>query len=863
MDEAYIEELSFDKLKDLVPDELARHWQDVLKFLNILVEKWPEILKAENAMDAVARRVRLFKAQAEIWRETPPDFPVIAAGSTGSQPAIAELLDVIASMKNGTVILPGLDITADEKNFNAWESSHPQYPLKQLLKRMGITRKDVRLFGDQPLKEEQEQRLRLISEAMRPADTTDQWRKEDKNPLTGKAVQGIEKIECTSVREEALAIALIMREVLEEKGKTAALITPNRDLARRVAAEMKRWEITLDDSAGTNLTLTETGAFLLLLGKAALDNWSAVSLVACLKHPMALGGKKAAVFRDIVRELELTLLRGQNLGEGFEGLNTALEELNERLKQDGKEHFEQNARFDRLKTFIADLEERMQRFTELMSGSRAVPFETLLNEHLRAAEQLALSDDRTGEQRLWSEEAGETAAKFLTELKEQSPLIGEVAPVEYLSFLSSLLNGVTVRPKYGMHPRLDILGTIEARLIQPNVLIMGGLNEGVWPRMPEADPWMSRPMRKECGLPSPEMKISLSAHDFAQGFCAENLIITRSLKDGGTPTVPSRWLRRLETVLKISHLEFKKGKWGDWAKKTDKPETYRSIRRPEPKPPVSARPKKLSVTAVETLIRDPYSIYARYILKLKKLDDLGGQADAADLGIIIHKTAEDFCKKHQSSLPDDFEREILENGLRQFEELNLSDSAAAFMKPKLIAALQRFAALQKECADGISKTFCEQDGSYTFKTEGGVFEIHCRADRIDVLNDGTVRLIDYKTGTVPSKINVTKGYSPQLSLETAILEQNGFKDVQNKPVSSFEYWGLNKKGEHPVFSNNPSDIAGKALDDLKRRIKHYSDENNAYPATPNPNIAPSYNDYEHLERYDEWADSFPSEKEKE
>ena len=842
LDEAYIEEMPLDRLKELVPDELAAHWQEILNFLDIIVTFWPMILKEENVIDAADRRVRLFKAQAALWRETPPDFPVIAAGSTGSQPATAELLDAIASMENGKVILPGVDMVADEESFNACEPSHPQYNLKKLLDKMGITRADVLPFGNQPL--ERSERLRLISEAMRPALTTDHWR--TTKSFTPEAIEGIEKIDCANEREEALAIALILRETLEKEGKTAALITPNRALARRVAAEMNRWGILMDDSAGTDLTLTETGAFLLLLGQAALNDWTPAALLACLKHPMALGGQDIAPFRTAVRKLELTTLRGKRPGDGFDGLKAAVT--------------------DDLKEFVSDLENRLRAFSDLMISSDIYPFETLLDAHLTAAERLAQSNDRTGAERLWSGDAGEAAATFLTELKEQAPLIGELTPAGYLSLLSALFKGVTVRPKYGMHSRLDILGTMEARLIQPDVLIFGGLNEGVWPKIPDADPWLSRPMREQCGLSSPERKIALSAHDFAQGFCAKKLIITRSLKEGGTPTVPSRWLMRLETLLAISGLSFETGGWQDWASKIDTPAAVLSFRPPAPTPPVSARPRQLSVTMVETLMRDPYSIYARHILGLKKLDELEQEVDIADYGTIVHKAVEEFCTKYPSVLPADAESIIQAIGQKLFKTLNFSQTAAAFWKPRLTAALQWFIERQKERIDDISDIVCEQNGAITFKTKAGEFKLYCRADRIDVMKDGSAHIIDYKTGEVPKEKTVVAGYSPQLPLEAAILQHNGFERIQNKDVSALEYWklkGAQDGGKVSALKEQPDILARNALERLIDLINTYDDEKTPYLATPDTSVSLKYNDYDHLARFDEWATADPDKEHEE
>ena len=837
LDEVYIEGMPFDRLKDIVPVELAAHWQETLTFLEIITDVWQDILAEEHVIDAADRQVRLFSALARHWRATPPDYPVIAAGSTGSRPATADLLDAIASMENGKIILPGLDTISDDESFAAVEPSHPQYNLKKLLERMGVPRRDVLPFGT-PATERSERR-RLICEAMRPAATTDAWRTASK--FGQDALTGVRKIDCADEREEALVIAMILRQTLETPEKTAALITPDRFLARRVVAEMKRWGIEMDDSAGTNLTLTPTGTFLLLLGQAAQSNAAPADLLACLKHPTALGGQSFAPFRSTVRELERRLLRGKRPGSGLSGLLDAAA---------------QNVGDRNLVPFVSDLIERIGDFIDMMTGRDPLPFGEMLDAHLTAAERLAQSADKSGAERLWSGDAGEAAADFLTQIKEQADLIGDIAPAEYLPLIYALFKGVTVRPKYGTHPRLDILGTMEARLIQPDVMILGGLNEGVWPQTPETDPWLSRPMREKCGLPSPERKIALSAHDFAQAFCARNLIMTRAVKSGGTPGVPSRWLSRLQTVLGISGLTFDGGDELSWAREIDKPAVSLSFLPPKPTPPVSARPRRLSVTKIETLMRDPYGIYARHILGLQKIKDIDEPFSAADFGAIAHKIIEVFCKRHADGvIPDDAENEILAVADEQIAAPDCAQTDATFWKPRLQSVLIWFVDQMRECGD-IKKVYSECDGALTFTTKGGSFALTGRADRIDLLKDGSARIVDYKTGAPPSEKRVVTGYAPQLPLEAAIYKYGAFDDVPPADVERLEYWrliGRKKGGTVKRLKADAQELTDDALNRLKDLINAYDDESMPYYATPDTSLSLAYNDYEHLARFDEWA----------
>ncbi len=838
LDEVYIESMPFDRLKDIVPVELAAHWQETLTFLEIVTDVWQNILAEERVIDAADRQVRLFSALARHWRENPPEYPVVAAGSTGSRPATADLLDAIASAENGKVVLPGLDTLSDDESFAAVEPSHPQYNLKRLLERMGVNRRDVLPFGAKTA--ERTERLRLISEAMRPAATTDGWRTAPK--FEPDVLNGVRRIDCADEREEALVIALILRQTLETPEKTAALITPDRFLARRVVAEMNRWGIEMDDSAGTNLTLTPTGTFLLLLGQTALSNAAPADLLACLKHPTALGGKSFAPFRSTVRELERRLLRGRRPGNGLAGLLTAAEN-----DENGSA---------RLVPFVTGLIDRIGDFIDLMSGGAPLPFGEMLDVHLTAAERLAQSADKTGAERLWSGDAGDAAADFLTQIKEQADLIGDIAPAEYLPLLYALFKGVTVRPKYGTHPRLDILGTMEARLIQPDVMILGGLNEGVWPQTPEVDPWLSRPMREKCGLPPPERKIALSAHDFAQAFCAENLIMTRAVKSGGTPGVPSRWLSRLQTVLGISGLKFDGGDERDWAREIDKPAASLSFLPPKPTPPASARPRRLSVTRIETLMRDPYGIYARYVLGLKKLKDVDEPFSAADFGTIAHKVVEVFCERHANGVPpDNAEDEILAVADEQIDALGYARTDATFWKPRLRSVLIWFVKRMRESGD-IKKIHCERDGKLRFETKGGEFALTGCADRIDLLKDGSARIVDYKTGAPPSEKSVVAGYAPQLPLEAAIYKYGEFDGVPRADVGTLEYWRLIGRKEGGTVRRLKADareLADDALNRLKDLINAYDDESTPYYATPDTSLSLKYNDYEHLARFDEWA----------
>ena len=536
LDQVQTERLSFEGLEDLAPGEFAEHWQEVLKFLSLLVGKWPAILKAEGAIDPADRRNRALAGLAERWRVKPPDHPVIAGGSTGSVPATADLLAVIAGLDRGEVVLPGLDRDLDEA---AWEAvgetpSHPQYGLARLLLRLGLERGGVRDWPT-PLRaedaEELTQRTRRLSAALAPPPATDGWRKLDGARLKD-ALHKVTRIEAHNQREEAGAIALVMRETLETPGKTAALVTPDRDLARRVAAALGQWGIAIDDSAGVPLSATAPASFLSHVGETVAAAWAPIPLLAVLKHPLAAGGQPPGAFRAAARALEIAVLRGPRPSSGTAGLRAVLEAKNSEPA---------------LGKWLDGLEACLAPLSQAMEGEKAT-LSDLLQAHIKAAEALAASTDDSGPARLWAGEAGEAMAGFVAELQLASAGFPAIPPDQYPALLQALMAGRVVRPRHGRHPRLNIWGLLEARLQRADVMILGSLNEGTWPAAALAAPWMSRPMRANFGLPLPERRIGLTAHDFTQCFSTPEIVLTRALRVEGTPSVPSRWLLRLDAV---------------------------------------------------------------------------------------------------------------------------------------------------------------------------------------------------------------------------------------------------------------------------------------------------------------------------
>ncbi len=881
LDDVQRQQLSFDNLGKIVPEELAKHWQVTLDFMDIIIRLWPEILSERGATDAGTHRNIALNALSIYWQENPPLHPVIAAGSTGSIPATAQLLEVIAKMPNGAVILPGLDQIMDDAAWEFIEETHPQYGLKNLLDGMGVERNNVgewssSLRGAERSEcdvaihsselsshwiasspslrsthrnDEKNHRSCLISQIMLPSKAAGQW--QEMGGVPDDAVSGISKIEAASLQDEARIIALIFRDTLEIKAKTAALVTNDANLASRVMGIMARWGVELDNSSGIPLSEVTPCVFMRLVARMAEERMSPITMLACLKHPMACSGNTPGSIKNILRDIELEVLHGLCIPGGVPGLIQVLEERNK-----GK-----------LAKWLGEIEIICKPFLHLMQ-QKSASFAAIVEAHITLSEKLAATDQLLGAENLWGNDSGTKLKEFFDELLEATQELPEIQPMQYSGILESLLSGKTYRPKYGSHPRLSILTPMEARMQDFDVVILGGMNEGSWPPMIEAGPWMSRPMRKNFGLPLPEKQIGQSAHDFAQVLHAPNVILTRSLKIDGTATIASRWLMRLDAVLGIykkQDLLKPEKPWQEWALELDKT-AYIPPQKPRPTPPAYARPMELPVTQVEKIMSNPYAHYADKILRLKKLDAINMEPGSRDFGDIIHKVIEAFVKNYA---------EIPANGRLGF----LSDSWKNLLAVKHIpTAIQelwqpRFDNIASELIEqeilrrkDSRKIFAEVGGVYIITLEDGrEFKITARADRLEYEQDGAITIVDYKTKSNISSIakDMLNGTLPQMPLEALMADNSGFEGLHGK-ACEMEYWfitGGNDKEKAIKIEKTASKLLKNGgmenmleitREGINLLVNSFIKESTPYLSCPDPENEPAFNDYAHLARDKEW-----------
>jgi len=874
-DDLTIADVGFEALDkaDFVPTHLDRYWQESLKFLKIARDGWENYLAENSLADPVRSRDLLLARETE--RLEGGGGPVIAAGSTGTIPAVARLIAAIAKRPEGAVVLPGLDQRLDTSSFALIEQDdtdpsfgHPQFGLKRLIARIGIERDKVVPLGAAT----EAPREALLSEAFRPAATTERWRERGKDfdAEAATALKGIAVIEAADPREEALSLAVALRETMETQGATAALVTPDRALARRVAAELRRWQIEVDDSGGTSLAESDAGRLARLAVTVAAEEFAPVPLVALLRHPLAGFAPRA------VDALEIAALRGPRPAAGADGLKRAIADMRQLAGAGGLHRRDARMKLaERDWQDAADLAARaVQALDPLLKLSRAkpLPFGELIAAHRAALQNLGVDFDTR------EPDDVRALAQAFERLTDSTLHAAPLTLADYADAFPQLLAGEPpVRPAFDRGARIRILGPLEARLLDADRVLLGGLNEGTWPPETRSDAWLNRPMRKALELDLPERRVGLAAHDFAQAMSSPRVVVSRAKKQDGVETVASRFLQRIAAVAPESAwkgAQDRGARYLDLARALEQTEPAKAIERPAPKPPADARPSRLSVTEIETLIRDPYSIYARHILRLHPLDEIDADPGAAERGTVLHEAFAAFTKDVPGKLPTDALQKLIEAGERAFAGIADYPGLRAIWWPRFRRAAEWLAREEAALREHLDRIFAETNGAIEFDAGGRPFRLTARADRIDRQQDGRVIVMDYKTGTPPGLRETIIGLAPQLPLEAAIVKAGGFAEVENVSGIAGIYILALAGGQPPgrVIAFDPAkvirdaktaadklgiktcdDLANVALTRTQALIGVFADAATPYHSIPRPKWRGRFGEYDHLARIKEWS----------
>lgn len=878
IDDLIIEGVDPERLDRLVTDAFDPYWRITLDFLKIAFAQWPAWLDERGLIDRARRSALLIDNEIEALANGSPRGPTIIAGSTGTNRATARLIAAIARAPQGAAVLPDLDQNLDER---AWAmigasedgavgvAGHPQAAFRRLLGVVGVSRQEVRTLGAPA--DALRSRARYLSEALRPADSTDAWSERAKAASAGalsdaaiaSGLAEIAIVVADDENEEALALAVAMREALETPSKTAALITPDVAIARRVSAELARWGVEVEDSAGRTLGQTQAGVFA-RLALAAAQDFSALPLVALIAHPLTRLGRAPEALESAARALEIGVFRSIMPPSGLGDIAALMESA--RLAARDRHAHEALRRLgeDDWRAAEALLRDADAASAPLRALGAAAPLGLHIAAHRAALDALAAhgQDDRLGEE--WSgAHGGEALRELFDEWAEGAELGFSCSLSDYAALFDAVVSGQRAPVGHATHPRLQILGLLEARLLSFDLALLAGLDETTWPPAAQTDAFLNRPMRASLGLSAPERRIGQTAHDFLAALGARQAIVSRAKKRGGAPTVASRFLQRMGAVAgeaAMGAAEARGDAYIQLARALDRPEEYRPAPRPQPKPPRALRPTRLSVTRIETLRRDPYAVFAEAILGLKPLEPIGVAMGAREVGNLWHSALQEFSEGFASGpLPADARERLLVIADARFRPMLADPSFRAMYWPRIVQGFDKFLAFDADRRALAERILIEKAGRLEIPlADGSVFTLSARADRIELLRGGGAALIDYKTGSPPGTGEIQVGFAPQLTLEAAMLSRGGFAQLPGLEAVSAFYFKLGgaKGGELRELKFKDAafgEIVERHFAGLKLLLDQFADPGTPYLSRPYPKFAKRAGAYDHLARVKEWS----------
>ncbi|MDA7423455.1 double-strand break repair protein AddB [Thalassococcus lentus] len=820
------------------------HWARALQFIKIV----QPFFDPESEPDSAGFNRIALRAKLESWQQNPPQNPIIIAGSTGSRGTTAELMRAVTQLPQGAVILPGFDfdmpqtvwdrlaLSSDQGSLAA--EDHPQYRFARMMADLDYRVSRVGHWANDPAPSPA--RNAVVSLALRPAPVTHQWRSEGPNlPSLPDAMNDVTLLEARSPREEAIAIALRLREAAE-KGTRAALITPDRMLTRQVTSALDRWDILPDDSAGTPAQLSPPGRLLRHVAELFSGPLTAEALLTLLKHPLTHTGAERGPHRLNSSNLELHIRR-----KGWPYPDADL------IRAWGQARNCPDWANWVAKTFSDNSVE----------GQRSLA--DWVKQHIALASAIVAGSSSDDAGALWAENAGRVVKAVVQNLEAEAGYGADMSAMDYASLFGAILSQSDVRDRDAPHPNILIWGTLEARVMDADLLILAGLNEGSWPEMPGADPWLNRKMRSDAGLLLPERRIGLSAHDFQQAAAAPEVWLTRAVKSDDAETVPSRWVNRLMNLMAglpaqqgpdaLGQMKDRGAHWLALARVAETPIETSPEPRPSPAPPVDSRPRQLSVTAIKRLVRDPYDIYASKVLRLRELDPLMRAPDALMRGIMLHDTIEAFLRESMA----DPNRLTPESFMEVSERIIGDPGKVPFPTTRAL-----WLARMQKVADWFVQS--EKDRQFhatphpdNFEVKGAVqlpllgFTLTAQADRIDIDERGGAYIYDYKTGKASSEQQQIH-FDRQLLLEAAMVLEGGFPGVSPRHIEAAKFVSLKpsdpKQVEAPLEQCPPQET----WQEFTRLITAYLSAEQGFTARRALLKDDDRANYDHLSRFGEW-----------
>ncbi len=848
LDEAQSDAADFSRIDMLDAAQSSGGEQLALQLLRAVRRSWEAHKARAGKLDPQERRNRMMAIEAEFIRES--RAPVIVAGSTGSVAATMALMETLARRANSAIVLQGLDRDLDAPSWAAIENhpEHPQHGLHQLLARLDVGRDTVRDLNS-PAEAVKRRRAAFLSEALRPASTTAQWAGAAKALKTAgePPAPGLSLIEAEAIHEEAAAIALILRDALDTKGATAALVTPDEKLIERVRHALTRWgAVKPADAPGPDALASRA--------VLAAANAKPEDLVALLRLAQ---GEDARAIRRHAEVLDLGVLRQMWRPSSMTGAPEALARAEHAAIAAGEARHPamrriEAAEWEAARSFAQHLLDALAPLTSKADAPLA--FGEWTAAHIEVMAELA-------ELRLTKSGGDEDERSTLEAAASLAPTAMTLGLADYAQLFGEICSNARTNRAKDPHPRLFLRTPLDFRLLSADVIVLGGLNEGSWPRAPGPSPWLNRRDRAFVGLSPEERRLGQSAQDFAAlAAAAPKVVLTRSRRVDGSLTRPSRWVARIVALASgaglLKTLE-PESPWLAWARMQRAPANVAPAQRPAPTPPVAARPRRLSVTAIETWLANPYAIYARTILGLEPLRGIGDTQDTRDKGILYHSALHRFFDTYPRELPADAAAELVRCLDRSAHELGFNLQNAPFWRPRFARFAEWFASTEAARRADIRALKSEVGGKLRLDAPAGPFEITARADRIDLVSDGSLRIYDFKTSMSAAR-NSARRDAPQLALEGMLAVDGAFAGVPQGSAAHLSYivaTGGQPPGDAVELKKPSAEIIAETRAAVVERIALFDD-----PATPYDyqmravfRDKAAYDPYAHLGRVKEWS----------
>jgi ATP-dependent helicase/nuclease subunit B len=800
-----------------------------------LCQQHEDWLAERKLLAPAARRNALLYNLIDRLKSDQITNPIIAVGITTAAPAIAKLLAQIARMPQGLVLLPHTDLLMPNAEWDALsiqqkqgdakegfrlQETHPQHHLKLLLNRMNVDRSEVDVFG----KMKNERLVQAVQHLFCLPEKTVEWQG---LALRQRALDHVRLIEADDIAEEARAVAVLIRQAIEVPERRVALVTPDREIALRVAAQLRRWDIEADDSAGVPLSEEPAGVLFLAMSKMLAQQWAPVPLLSVLKHPLVHAGDQRLEWLDMVRALDI-VLRGPQMRTGLAAIGQTLRE--------------------------SRAEPRLQKWWDELATTLRQDAEGSLRDFKAHLDSLNAIADKLTRGAVWKGVAGRRLSDFVEEISAQNlDALSDIDAASYPELLASLLADISIRNAYGRHPRVAIFGLLEARLQTADLLICAGLNESSWPQLSPPDPWLAPHLRRKLEMPGPDRNIGLSAHDLANALGAPEVVLTRARRDRSGPTIASRFVLRLQAFLgERLKMEQDALHFARQLDASEQPEL--DYPRPAPQPALTQRMVAISITQMDMLKADPFAFYAYKILRVAPLQPVDADPDPAWKGTLVHKIIEDWSKGGKRD-----SESLIAFASSAFADRSAAPALRLLWQPRIIAGLRWVASKIASNAER-GRQIVANEARAESEIDG--IRVYGRIDRIDRHADGRLVIVDYKTGSPPAKGKVNAGYALQLGLAGHLVQTGGVGEAGGV-VGGYEYWSLAKKDGSFGYVAEPFARSPKAGEPNAAIFASFADAQASaainqwilgdapFMAKLKPDYA-VYRDYDQLMRLDEW-----------